>query len=56
MKIPHKNSKISKYLTISIGLISKKEDDIKNSNLMYKEADDSLYEAKNNGRNKIFIQ
>uniref|UniRef100_UPI0040477B0B diguanylate cyclase n=1 Tax=Aliarcobacter sp. TaxID=2321116 RepID=UPI0040477B0B len=56
LKIPHKNSKISKYLTISIGLISKKEDDIKNSNLMYKEADDSLYEAKNNGRNKIFIQ
>lgn len=55
LKIEHKASKISKYLTISIGIISKEGDSIIDSDLLYKEADDNLYEAKRLGRNSIFI-
>lgn len=55
LKIEHKASKTSEYLTISIGIISKENEGITNSNLLYKEADDCLYEAKNLGRNSIFI-
>jgi diguanylate cyclase (GGDEF)-like protein/PAS domain S-box-containing protein len=55
LQIEHKASKISKYLTISIGIISKRGESITNSDLLYKEADDCLYEAKKLGRNSIFI-
>ena len=47
--------KISKYLTVSIGIVSKEGESITNSKLLYKEADDCLYEAKKLGRNSIFI-
>ena len=55
MQIEHKASKISKYLTISIGIVSKEDKDIPSSDDLYKEADDCLYEAKKLGRNSIFI-
>lgn len=55
LQIEHKASKISKYLTISIGIVSKKDKDIPSSHDLYKEADDCLYEAKKLGRNSIFI-
>ena len=55
LQIEHKASKISKYLTISIGIVSKENKDIPSSDELYKEADDCLYEAKNLGRNSIFI-
>jgi diguanylate cyclase (GGDEF)-like protein/PAS domain S-box-containing protein len=55
LQIEHSQSKVSKFLTTSIGLISKKEAEITNSDNLYKEADDCLYEAKKLGRNSIFI-
>lgn len=55
LQIEHKRSKISKYLTVSIGIVSKEGESITNSNLLYKEADNCLYEAKKLGRNSIFI-
>lgn len=55
LQIEHKKSEISKYLTISIGIVSKEGVDISNSDTLYKEADDCLYEAKRSGRNSIFI-
>jgi diguanylate cyclase (GGDEF)-like protein/PAS domain S-box-containing protein len=54
--IEHKKSSISKYLTISIGITSKVGSELLDTNTLYKEADDALYTAKNNGRNCIFIQ
>ena len=56
LKIEHSTSEVSSYLTISIGISSRKGFDITNSDAMYKEADDALYDAKNLGRNCIFMQ
>jgi diguanylate cyclase (GGDEF)-like protein/PAS domain S-box-containing protein len=56
LKIPHSRSIVSDYLTISIGITSKRDNDISNSTMLYKEADDALYKAKNNGRNCICVQ
>lgn len=56
LQIEHKNSTISKYLTISIGITSKQGSNITNSNTIYKESDEALYTAKKNGRNCIFLQ
>lgn len=55
LKIEHKANEVSKFVTISIGIVSKEKDEITNSDLLYKEADDCLYEAKKLGRNSIFI-
>ena len=56
LKIEHSTSEVSSYITISIGISSRKGFDITNSDAMYKEADDALYDAKNLGRNCIFMQ
>ena len=56
LKIEHSASEVSSYITISIGISSIKGFDITNSDAMYKEADDALYDAKNLGRNCIFMQ
>ena len=55
LHIEHYSSKVSKHLTVSIGIVSKNGLDISNSDDLYKEADDCLYEAKKIGRNSIFI-
>ena len=55
LKIEHSTSLVSKYVTSSIGISCRLAKDIKNSDEIYKEADDNLYEAKNLGRNSIFM-
>lgn len=56
LKIEHKSSKVSNYITSSFGALSKLGENIKNSDEFYKEADDNLYEAKKLGRNTICIK
>ena len=53
LKIEHKKSKISNYLTISLGLYCNKPKEIKNLDYIYKEADSLLYKAKEKGRNTL---
>lgn len=53
LKIPHKKSTVSEYVTISIGLVSMQAESIINGELLYKEVDNLLYEAKKNGRNRV---
>ena len=54
LQIEHKTSEVSNYLTVSMGVISKKALEITNSDEFYKKADQALYKAKSNGRNCIF--
>jgi diguanylate cyclase (GGDEF)-like protein/PAS domain S-box-containing protein len=53
LKIIHKSNTTSKYLTASVGLVSKYAQDMHGDDLVFKEADDLLYDAKKAGRNTI---
>ena len=54
LKIPHKNSKVSKYVTISVGIASIIPNKSLNLLGFLKKSDDALYKAKQNGRNQVF--
>ncbi len=53
LKIVHQKSKVSDFLTISIGIISIDPNENISINKIYKEADILLYKAKEKGRNRI---
>ncbi len=53
LEIEHKFSKISNYVTVSIGLYTALRDDNINTDKIYQLVDDLLYEAKHKGRNTI---
>ncbi len=55
MKIEHKYSSVSNYVTASMGLVFKKAKDIESIDELYKQTDDLLYESKQNGRNRVTI-
>jgi diguanylate cyclase (GGDEF)-like protein/PAS domain S-box-containing protein len=52
LQIKHKGNK-SGILSVSMGLVCKKACNVNDIELLYKEADDLLYEAKEKGRDKI---
>ena len=54
LKISHENSSASKYVTISAGLAFSNENNL-DSDILYKDADDLLYKAKESGRNRLEI-
>lgn len=55
LKIEHENSSVSKFVTISAGLIVQSASSIESQELLYKLSDEALYYAKENGRNQVFI-
>jgi len=55
LKIEHKNSKVNKYLTVSIGLIHLDKITLLNEEDIFNACDKALYEAKASGRNQIKI-
>jgi PleD family two-component response regulator len=55
LKILHKKSLVSKYITLSYGIASLIPNDEKDFLNHLKTADAALYEAKNSGRDKISI-
>jgi diguanylate cyclase (GGDEF)-like protein len=55
LKIEHKNSKISNFVTISIGAIIYEPNSYISCNKLYKLADENLYKSKQNGRNQFTI-
>ncbi len=55
LKIENKNSKISNYLTLSAGVVCKIPISKDTSDSIMKSADDRLYLAKKDGRNKIIF-
>jgi diguanylate cyclase (GGDEF)-like protein/PAS domain S-box-containing protein len=55
LAIEHRSSDISEYVTISIGLVTVLPDQMTNANTIIKTADEALYKAKRNGRNRIEV-
>jgi len=55
MKIPHKFSPVSNYVTISLGVAYTEETELFVFEELLDIADQTLYKAKNNGRNKYCI-
>jgi len=55
LNIEHKNSKIAKVVTISIGAVMYKPNSYISCNKLYKIADECLYQSKENGRNQFTI-
>jgi diguanylate cyclase (GGDEF)-like protein/PAS domain S-box-containing protein len=53
MKIPHRSSSVSKYVTLSAGLDVEYTESIINTDTVYQKADELLYEAKESGRNRV---
>ena len=56
LQIEHSGNKVSKYVTISLGVVCKNAIEINSSEELYKQADDNLYEAKKSGRNCVVIK
>lgn len=54
LKIPHSKSRISPYLTISIGVVTMREEDLTGKEF-FRLGDRALYEAKNRGRNMVVV-
>lgn len=54
-KIEHKNSKVNNFLTISIGVVCCNAKNLYDDKILLTLADDMLYEAKDNGRDKYVI-
>jgi len=55
LAIPHIGS-IFGCVTVSIGVTSMTPQSVQNPNMLIKVADEALYEAKNQGRNKIVFK
>ena len=55
LQIPHENSDVSKFVTVSMGLVCKRAKDIESEELLYSEADKLLHTAKKSGRNKVVV-
>jgi diguanylate cyclase (GGDEF)-like protein/PAS domain S-box-containing protein len=53
LAIPHPNSTISKYVTVSIGVASVSADSVTSPEQIVVLVDEALYQAKNGGRNQI---
>jgi diguanylate cyclase (GGDEF)-like protein len=51
LSIPHKKNMASRYVTVSMGLVTKQDYQSDDFNRIYKQADDLLYKSKKDGRN-----
>jgi diguanylate cyclase (GGDEF)-like protein len=55
LKIEHINSKVSKYITVSFGMICGKIKSSHMPNKLFNKSDEALYSSKKNGRNQLTV-
>ena len=55
LKIEHKSNSAGDYLTASFGLVIKDAKSVKSDNELYRGADELLYKAKEDGRNRVCV-
>ena len=53
LKIPHAYSSAAEYVTVSIGMAFKAVEDETSKEILFKNADDALYKAKEGGKNRV---
>ena len=53
LQLEHKYSDVAKHITVSMGLVSYRAQEITSIEDMYKQADTLLYEAKSLGRDQL---
>lgn len=56
LKIPHIESEICDYVTISIGIVHRIPDENESIQEFVQRGDQALYEAKENGKNRVFLE
>ena len=56
LKIEHNYSEVSNFVTVSLGLYSEYAKNIENSRVFFKKADNLLYRAKHEGKNKVAVE
>ncbi|OEF96528.1 diguanylate cyclase [Desulfuribacillus alkaliarsenatis] len=55
LQLPHESSPISEYVTVSIGVATVLPNAEMHREDLFKQSDEALYKAKENGRNQIFM-
>lgn len=55
LRIPNIKSNVNPYITISIGITTKRANNFATSADLYKLADEAVYFAKNSGRNTVYV-
>jgi diguanylate cyclase (GGDEF)-like protein/PAS domain S-box-containing protein len=55
LHITHRHSSAGSYVTASMGLVCERAKNIKDMDIVFKQADDLLYKAKENGRNQVQV-
>lgn len=55
LQLPHEHSNIANHITISLGCLAQKVTRTTRANILLKQVDDALYEAKNRGRNQVVL-
>jgi len=55
LKIPHAHSKVDQYVTLSLGVSTATPNQGLSAEILIKNADKALYEAKEQGRNRVVV-
>ena len=55
-KLEHQKNYVSKYLTVSMGIVMIQPDEVSSTTDIYRCADEALYEAKESGRNRVVMR